>query len=93
VDIDEDGNTPNTNSYTVAAGNAGSKVIRLARSKASTNLFIIKFVISRTGSADSINDTKTFIVSDGAVYNLRGQRVDDSYKGIVIRDGKKFLQK
>ncbi|MCR4603199.1 MAG: hypothetical protein K5683_06680 [Prevotella sp.] len=93
VDIDEDGNTPNTNSYTVAAGNAGSKVIRLARSKASTNLFIIKFVISRAGAADAIDDVKTIVIDNGAVYNLRGQRVDDSYKGIVIRNGKKLLQK
>ncbi|MBR2292116.1 MAG: pectate lyase [Prevotella sp.] len=26
-------------------------------------------------------------------YNLEGQRVDDSYKGIVIRNGKKFIRK
>lgn len=30
---------------------------------------------------------------DGATYNLAGQRVDASYKGIVIRNGKKFLVK
>ena len=29
----------------------------------------------------------------GAVYNLRGQKVDSSSKGIVIRNGKKYLQK
>lgn len=36
------------------------------------------------------NDVK---VGDGKMYNLRGQRVDDSYKGIVIMNGKKFLKK
>ena len=38
------------------------------------------------------------IVSDKAaknapVYNLAGQRVDSSYKGVVIRNGKKFVNK
>ncbi len=32
-------------------------------------------------------------VSDGKIYNLQGIMVDDSYKGIVIKNGKKFLNK
>ncbi len=31
-------------------------------------------------------------VLKGALYNLSGQKVSNSYKGIVIRDGKKFVQ-
>lgn len=30
---------------------------------------------------------------DGLTYNIAGQVVDASYKGIVIRNGKKFIQK
>lgn len=30
---------------------------------------------------------------EGSLYNLRGQKVDGSYKGIVIRNGKKYLRK
>lgn len=30
---------------------------------------------------------------DGPIYNVFGQRVDENYKGIVIRNGKKFLQR
>ena len=30
---------------------------------------------------------------DAPVYNLRGQRVTDGYKGITIRNGKKTLRK
>ena len=30
---------------------------------------------------------------DGAIYNLAGQRVSKSYKGIVIINGKKYIQK
>lgn len=30
--------------------------------------------------------------ADGTVYNLAGQRVDRSYKGVVIKNGKKYIQ-
>ena len=30
--------------------------------------------------------------ADGSVYNLAGQKVDGSYKGIVVRSGKKVWQ-
>lgn len=32
-------------------------------------------------------------VQNGAVYNLQGQRVAEGYKGMVIKNGKKFLVK
>lgn len=31
-------------------------------------------------------------VNNGAIYNLAGQRVSDSYKGIVIKNGKKYVK-
>ncbi len=31
--------------------------------------------------------------ADGACFNLAGQKVDDSFKGIVIKNGKKFIRK
>lgn len=33
------------------------------------------------------------IADDNAMYNLRGQKVDASYKGVVIKNGKKYLIK
>ena len=36
--------------------------------------------------------TATATKSD-ATFNLMGQKVDDSYKGIVVKDGKKMLRK
>ena len=30
---------------------------------------------------------------DGAIYNLAGQKVNTSYKGIVIRNGKRYMVK
>ena len=33
------------------------------------------------------------VSENGAIYNLRGEKVNASYKGIVIKDGKKYIQK
>ncbi len=43
----------------------------------------------------AIEDVKTYAPSvlDGGIYNLAGQRVDDSYKGIVIKNGRKYMNK
>ena len=33
------------------------------------------------------------VAENGAIYNLAGQKVNASYKGVVIKDGKKYIQK
>ena len=45
------------------------------------------------GPINAIKAVKTFQPASTAIYNLKGQKVDASYKGIVIKDGKKYLQK
>ena len=40
----------------------------------------------------NISTVKTAVI-DGTRYNLAGQKVDKSYKGVVIMNGKKFMQK
>jgi hypothetical protein len=42
-------------------------------------------------SISEINGGKKTI--DGAVYNLSGQRVAESYKGVVVKNGKRFLNR
>ena len=44
--------SPTTRTITVAAGNAGSKTIKLTRGTTGTNLFITKLVISRAASSE-----------------------------------------
>ena len=44
-------------------------------------------------STTGIDAVKTVQSVNGAIYNLAGQRVDASYKGIVIMNGKKFINK
>lgn len=53
-----------------------------------------KLVIYRYNSDTGISDvrSKTDDVRSAA-YNLRGQKVDASYKGLVIQNGKKYLRK
>ena len=86
------GQQPNTNTYKVAEG-AGSKTIKISRSKASTNVFITKFVITR-GVANGIENVEVVTpVKNNVIYNLSGQKVDASYKGIIIVNGKKFFNK
>ena len=44
------------------------------------------------GGATGINTVKANL-QNGAVYNVAGQMVTDSYKGLVIKNGKKMIQK
>ncbi len=93
ADWDNDGSTPNTNTWEITAAEAGSKTIKMTRNSASTNLFITKFVITRGGASGIENVEVVTPVKNNAIYNLSGQKVDASYKGIIIVNGKKFFNK
>ena len=54
---------------------------------------IIKHVKVVDLEASAIKNVKATKVVNNARYNLAGQKVDASYKGIVIQNGKKFIQK
>lgn len=45
------------------------------------------------GSPQDIEHTAVQPVFNGKSYNILGQEVDDSYRGIVIRDGQKYLRR
>lgn len=59
----------------------------------STMIFVVKFVPS--DDTTGINTMKTDDLKSGSskIYNLSGQEVDGSYKGIVVRNGKKYFNK
>ena len=63
----------------------------LAKGEENTIYFddMVVYVIKPTG----ITEMYRINPEDGVRYNLAGKRVDDSYKGIVIMNGKKMLQK
>jgi hypothetical protein len=45
------------------------------------------------GGATGIQNVQVKKATDNAIYNLAGQKVNASYKGIVIKNGKKYIQK
>ncbi|MBQ8988113.1 MAG: hypothetical protein IJ067_00280 [Prevotella sp.] len=60
--------------------------------KGTTILKNIKVI--KVGGETGIQSAKVVTkAGDNARYNLAGQKVDASYKGIVIQNGKKFIQK
>ncbi len=81
-----------THTFKVPAASNGSKSFKMSRSKAATNIFLTKLVITSGGST-GISTLKTVRVDNGAIYNLAGQKVENGYKGLVIKNGKKFVNK
>lgn len=52
------------------------------------------FLVISNDETTGINGVKTGLDSnDTNVYNIAGQRVNSTYKGLVIKDGKKFINK
>jgi len=50
------------------------------------------FEAAKAGGS-AINAVKKAANADGAIYNIAGQKVNASYKGLVIKNGKKFVVK
>ena len=71
-------------SVEVAAG-----TIEVTYPKGSLNFYCFELVSSST----AIQTVKAAQANDGAVFNLAGQKVGNDFKGIVIKNGKKMLQK
>lgn len=84
---------PATFNFTVEEGNAGSTKLTLTRNSSGTNLFITKFEITRGGETGGIEDVTVAEDENAPMYNLQGVQVDENYKGIVIKNGKKYLNK
>ena len=55
---------------------------------------VIKYVkVIDLEGLDAIQTVKAAKKADDAIYNLAGQKVSASYKGFVIKNGKKYIQK
>ena len=54
---------------------------------------VIKYVKVYDKDATGIEAVKADQKFNGAIYNLAGQKVNENYKGVVIQNGKKFIQK
>lgn len=81
-----------TPTYTVAAGDAicGEKTFYIFRATGKSTYFNT-FKITRSGST-GINTVKA-AENNSAIYNIAGQKVANDFKGLVIKNGKKMIQK
>ena len=80
-------------SVDVAALEAGAKYTLVGMGsvyKETYQLYLISF--EKTGET-GISSVKTAAEFNGAIYNIAGQKVSASYKGLVIKNGKKIVQK
>ena len=70
-----------------------SNVHVLWQSGALPGLSVLKSIQIIDLDATAIKTVKAAKKFEGAIYNLAGQKVNASYKGVVIKDGKKYIQK
>lgn len=81
---------PVEQSYTLAAD---ADKLYIGRN-GNTNTFVTLLKVVRTSSTgiqQTIAPAK--VIENNVIYNLAGQRVNENYKGIVIKNGKKYFQK
>ena len=55
--------------------------------------YVYNVTLGTEATLAGIKTVKTEKVNNGYIYNLSGQRVDASYKGLVIKNGQKLIQK
>ena len=79
VDFDEDGETPNTVSFTIPAAAAGSTSFQLTREKTGTNLFITRFVITRALAPKTVWDFTDILPADTLDYDAATSNLVNSY--------------
>ena len=70
-----------------------SNVHVLWQSGALPGLSVLKSIQIIDLNATAIKTVKAAKKFEGAIYNLAGQKVNASYKGVVIKEGKKYIQK
>ena len=71
-----------------------SKVAQCAlQTSAPTVLKVTAIYLVKQGGESGVENIKAQESLNGIRYNLSGQRVSDTYKGVVIQNGRKFIQK
>ena len=84
---------PAEQTYTLEADAASLNMGRANGLSSATRTNVILLKVVRDGGATGIQEIPVKVVYNDAIYNLAGQKVNETYKGIVIKDGKKYIQK
>lgn len=77
----------------VATGNAFTFRLYVGKLANNKQVGVANVVIGGTVVPTGINTVKAVEAENGAAYNLAGQKVADDFKGVVIKNGKKMIQK
>ena len=56
------------------------------------NFTLASIAISKGTTAIELSPTKQVIRENGIIYNLAGQKVSESYKGAIIKNGRKYIK-
>ena len=83
---------PAVQSYTLEADYAELKLGRANGLSGATGTWVTYLKVTRD-SATGIQEIPVKVVFNDTIYNLAGQKVNETYKGIVIKNGKKYIQK
>ena len=92
-------NVPQTGSnswdtYKVVEGNItrelteGEHIFRITINGANCNIDKMELKLVQSSGIEDLNSMPQ--PADGSLYNLAGQKVDKNYRGIVIKNGKKY---
>ena len=68
-------------------------ISRLDNDTKATQVRYVRAVVEVLNDASGINNITVDNAKNGVRYNLAGQRVNESYKGVVIENGKKMIVK
>ena len=96
INVPQTGNS-NWDTYQVVKANInktleeGEHIFRISINGANCNIDKLELKLLQSSAIDDVTFTPRN--NNGYIYNLAGQRVDDNYRGIVIKNGKKVWNK
>ena len=96
INVPQTGNS-NWDTYQVVKANInktleeGEHIFRISINGANCNIDKLELKLLQSSAIDDVTFTPRN--DNGYIYNLAGQRVDDNYRGIVIKNGKKVWNK
>ncbi len=87
-----DGATPSK--FTQGAVDPETTMYKITITEKGSAMAIDGVFLYKADESAGVNEVKAATKADnGAIYNLAGQQVSKNYKGVVVKNGKKFIQK
>ena len=91
--LDSENPDNETKVYPIISVKVESGTVAVTYPTNSLNFYGFEFVADGNGDTDGITAVKSVADVNAPAYNLAGQKVADGFKGLVIKNGKKFVNK